>query len=104
MTQARRRGTDDSRCPGCGTHLLDQWVGDRAALRARVVLPPPEEPHPLTTARAQTKGDPNRLVWCLPRAPHTPPRLRWTGTHHPPDCPHQHLTDHLCNPAPSTLF
>ncbi|SCD41163.1 hypothetical protein GA0115251_106940 [Streptomyces sp. TverLS-915] len=105
MPRARTRGADTLRCPACGTRLLTQWVGHTAALHARVALPPPDEPHPLATAREEITGNPNRLVWCLPRNPYAPPRLRWTGARHPPDCPHQHLPDHNCPPAePSTLF
>ncbi|MGW0131932.1 hypothetical protein [Streptomyces sp. NPDC003299] len=96
----RKRGGADSRCPSCGAPLLVQWVGDTAALQARVDLPPAEEPRPYGSALAAST--PDDLVWCLPRQPHRAPRLRWTSRGHPPDCPHQHLTSHKC--PPTTLF
>jgi hypothetical protein len=94
----RTRGGADSRCPACGRPLLVQWVGDVAALQAVVTLHPPEEhlPYP-QAAQDQTAND---LVWCLPRLPHRAPRLRWTSSRHPPDCPHQHLTTHKCPTQP----
>lgn len=104
MTGAgRRRGGADSRCPSCGQPLLVQWVGDVAALKARVALPPAEAQLPYTEAlQGRTPDD---LVWCLPRSAFRPLRLRWTTGRHPPDCPHQHLTTHTCPPAdPTTLF
>jgi len=98
----RRQDRPDSRCPACGTPLLVQWVGDVAALKARVALPPPDEAHPYPPALAAST--PNSLVWCLPRQPFRPLRLRWTSRGHPPDCPHQHLLDHTCTAEPTTLF
>ncbi|KAF2774667.1 hypothetical protein [Streptomyces sp. OM5714] len=105
MAGARRNrgGTGASRCPGCGQPLLSQWVGDTAAIRATVTLPPADARLPYT--QALKNRTPNNLVWCLPRGPHRAPRLRWTHGRHPPDCPHQHLTAHTCPPAPpTTLF
>lgn len=97
MAGRTRGGT---RCTSCGRPLLVQWVGDHAALQARVTLPPAEARLPYPQAlRHRTPDD---LVWCLPRLPHRAPRLRWTGGRHPPDCPHQHLTTHKC--PPTTLF
>lgn len=90
----RGQGRNGSRCPACGLPLLVQWVGDVAALKARVTLPPPEAQLPYT--QALTDRTPDDLVWCLPRLPHRPLRLRWTGNRHPPNCPHQHLTSHKC--------
>jgi len=90
----RGQGRADSRCPACGQPLLTQWVGDVAALKARVTLPPPEAHLPYPQA-LQDRTD-NDLVWCLPRLPHRALRLRWTGNRHPPNCPHQHLTSHKC--------
>ena len=52
MAGARGRGRADSRCPACGAPLLVQWVGDTAALQARVALPPPDEPRPYGPAAA----------------------------------------------------
>lgn len=98
----RRRG-GDSRCPTCGQPVLIQWVGDTAALKASVDLPPPDEPRPYGPALAAST--PHDLVWCLPRQPYRALRLRWTHRRHPPDCPHQHLLTHHCPPAdPTTLF
>lgn len=100
--RASGKGGADSRCPSCSAPLLVQWVGHTAALQARVDLPPPHEHRPYGPAlQART---PHRLVWCLPRLPHRALRLRWTGSRHPPDCPHQHLLDHQCTSAPTTLF
>lgn len=96
----RGRGGADSRCPACGQPLLVQWVGDVAAIQARVTLPPADARLPYPQALADRT--PNDLVWCLPRQPHRPLRLRWTHGRHPPDCPHQHLTSHKC--PPTTLF
>jgi hypothetical protein len=103
MAGRRRGSTGATRCPSCGQPLLVQWVGDVAALKARVTLPPPEVRLPYTEALAERT--PHNLVWCLPRHPYRALRLRWTGPHHPPGCPHQHLTTHHCPPAePTTLF
>lgn len=96
----RGRGGADSRCSACGQPLLVQWVGDTAALHARVTLPAPDEHLPYGPAdKASTPDD---LVWCLPRLPHRALRLRWTTGRHPPDCPHQHLLTHKC--PTTTLF
>lgn len=100
MAGARGRGGANSRCSACGAPLLVQLVGDVAALKARVTLPPADEHLPYGPAKAAST--PDDLVWCLPRLPHRPPRLRWTSPRHPPDCPHQHLTTHQC--PPTTLF
>ncbi|MGX1116362.1 hypothetical protein RKD37_001725 [Streptomyces ambofaciens] len=105
MAGARRsRGgtATGTRCPGCGQPLLVQWVGDTAALKAVVDLPPADARLPY--AEALKGRTPNDLVWCLPRLPHRAPRLRWTHGRHPPDCPHQHLTTHRCSTEPTTLF
>ncbi|MFE9921602.1 hypothetical protein ACFYQA_08465 [Streptomyces sp. NPDC005774] len=98
----RRSGADTSRCPACGRPLLTQWVGDTAALRAAVTLPPADTRLPYTEALKHRT--PNNLVWCLPRRQYGPLRLRWTHNRHPPDCPHQHLTSHNCPPAASTTL
>jgi hypothetical protein len=96
----RGRGGADSRCSACGQPLLVQWVGDNAALQARVSLPPDTARLPYPQAHAGST--PDDLVWCLPRLAHRALRLRWTGPRHPPDCPHEHLTSHKC--PPTTLF
>jgi hypothetical protein len=98
----RRRGDGQQHCPACGMPLLVQWVGDVAALKATVTLPPPEAAHPYPEALANRT--PDDLVWCLPRQRFRPLRLRWTSNRHPPDCPHQHLTSHHCTAEPTTLF
>jgi hypothetical protein len=79
-----------------------QWVGDVAAIQARVTLPAPDAQLPYPTALAERT--PDDLVWCLPRQPYRPLRLRWTTGRRPPDCPHQHLTSHKCTAEPTTLF
>ncbi|MYR46766.1 hypothetical protein GTW67_33110 [Streptomyces sp. SID5910] len=98
MMAGRSRGGADSRCPGCGQPLLTQWVGDTAAVRATVTLPPADAQLPY--GEALKDRTPNDLVWCLPRLPYRAPRLRWTHGRHPPDCPHQHLTTHKCPRQP----
>lgn len=94
----RTRGGSPQRCPSCGLPLLTQWVGDTAALRATVTLPPEDTRLPYRTALADRT--PNDLVWCLPRQRFRPLRLRWTSRGHPPGCPHQHLTTHKCPTQP----
>jgi hypothetical protein len=97
-----KAGTGASRCPSCSAPLLVQWVGDVAALKARVALPPADARLPYREA-LKDRTD-NNLVWCLPRQRFRPLRLRWTTGRHPPDCPHQHLTTHHCTAEPTTLF
>lgn len=94
----RRRGDGQQHCTACGMPLLVQWVGDVAALKARVTLPPHDQPHPYSEALQDRT--PDDLIWCLPRLPHRALRLRWTNSRHPPDCPHQHLTSHKCPTQP----
>jgi hypothetical protein len=89
----RGRGQDEQ-CPACGMPLLTQWVGDVAAIKARVTLHPAEDRLPYPQALADRT--PDDLVWCLPRPRFGALRLRWTTGRHPPDCPHQHLTSHKC--------
>lgn len=100
--RASRKGDTGTRCPSCSAPLLVQWVGDVAALKARVTLPPAEAQLPYP--QALTDRTDNDLVWCLPRQRFRPLRLRWTSRRHPPDCPHQHLTAHQCTAEPTTLF
>ncbi|MGW1463873.1 hypothetical protein ACWCPT_05895 [Streptomyces sp. NPDC002308] len=87
-----------TRCPGCGTPLLAQWVGRVAALHVTTDM------RPLTPTEQTLLRTPNRLIWCLLRPAHGTPRLRWIDRWHPPNCPHPHVTEHHCNPAPTTLF
>lgn len=94
----RTRGGSPQRCPSCGAPLLVQWVGDVAAVQARVPLPPEDARLPYPQALAERT--PDDLVWCLPRLPFRALRLRWTGGRHPPNCPHQHLTTHKCPHQP----
>lgn len=96
--RASTPGSGNSRCPDCSAPLLVQWVGDKAALKARVTLPPRDARLPYRQALADRT--PDDLVWCLPRLPHRRLRLRWTDSRHPPDCPHQHLTGHKCPTQP----
>lgn len=99
MARPRATGAADSRCPSCGAHTLTQWVGDIAALHVTA------DPTPLTREQQTAVREPNRLIWCLRQRQHTTPRLTWTGSLHPADCPHEHLTEHRCSPAePTTLF
>ena len=92
------RTSGEHRCPSCRARVFTQLVGRTAALNVTADL------EPLTPAEQDQARTPNRLIWCLYRAgPHT--RLRWTGPHHPANCPHQHVTEHQCPPAePTTLF
>lgn len=93
--RASRTGGDDSRCRTCRAPILTQLVGRVAALNVTADLTP------LSPAQQAEVRTPNRLIWCLYRAgPHT--RLRWIGSYHPQDCPHQHVTEHQCPPV--TLF
>jgi hypothetical protein len=98
--RASGKGSSTSRCPACSAPVLTQWVGHVAAIKASVDLPPADEPRPYGPAAAAST--PHDLVWCLPRQRFRPLRLRWTGTRHPPDCPHQHLISHQC--PTTTLF
>lgn len=99
---AGRRQGSVCRCPACGVPLLVQWVGNVAALKARVALPQPDQRLPYPQALSNRTD--NDLVWCLPRQRFRPLRLRWTSHRHPADCPHQHLLDHQCTAEPTTLF
>jgi hypothetical protein len=95
----RTRGGAPTRCPSCGSRVVTQLVGDRAALKVTADLTPlsPSE-------QAKARG-PNRLIWCLHPTPSGPGRLVWLTPWHPPDCPHPHVADHQCPPAePTTLF
>ena len=93
-----RTSSSPQHCPACSAPTLTQLVGRVAALNITADLTP------LTAEQQAEVRTPNRLIWCLYRAgPHT--RLRWTGPHHPSDCPHQHVTEHRCPPQePTTLF
>lgn len=93
----RRNGGDDSRCRSCGAPTLRQTVGTAAALTVTADL------QPLTPQQQAETREPNRLIWCLVTIAGLPPRLRWTGPHHPRDCPHPHVTEHRC-PHAATLF
>jgi hypothetical protein len=97
---AGRASGSSTRCSSCSAPVLRQLVGHVAALDVTADLTP------LTPAEQAQVREPNRLIWCLYQAsPHTPPRLRWTGTGHPAGCPHPHVTEHRCPPAdPTTLF
>jgi hypothetical protein len=97
MAGRTRGGTGPRRCPSCGAPLLIQFVGQIAAVQARVDLPDPDQQRPYGPAVAAST--PDDLVWCLPRCPFGALRLRWTTGRHPPDCPHQHLTAHQCPPT-----
>ncbi|MEU2111852.1 hypothetical protein [Streptomyces sp. NPDC019507] len=99
MARSRTTGAADSRCPSCGAAVHRQWVGRVAALRITADLTPltPEQQHAVRT--------PNRLIWCLHQGgPYTPPQLRSISPFHRADCPHPHVTEHHCNPEPTTLF
>jgi len=98
----RTRGAAPTRCPSCGQPVLTHCVGHTAALRVSVDLLPPDTRRPYQPALAAST--PDDLVWCLPRLPHRAPRLRWTYSWHPPNCPHQHLLAHHCTTEPTTLF
>lgn len=88
-----------TRCPSCRARILTQLVGRTAALNVTADLTP------LTATQQAELREPNRLIWCLVTTPLGAPRLRWTGSLHPADCPHTHVTEHRCQPAePTTLF
>ncbi|MDJ0460633.1 hypothetical protein [Streptomyces sp. H27-C3] len=96
--RAARPRSDDSRCRTCRAPILTQLVGHRAALTVTADLTP------LTAEQQAAIREPNRLIWCLNTPKFGPPRLAWTGTWHPTDCPHPHVTEHRCNRQPTTLF
>ncbi|MCP3817809.1 hypothetical protein NLX86_06565 [Streptomyces sp. A3M-1-3] len=97
---SRQTSSSPQPCPACSAPTLTQLVGRTAALNITADLTP------LTPEQQAEARTPNRLIWCLYQAgPHNPPRLRWTGHHHPPNCPHPHVTEHHCRPAEqSALF
>ncbi|MFD6415965.1 hypothetical protein [Streptomyces sp. NPDC060194] len=98
---ARRSGSADSRCPTCRAPVIRQWTTGVAALQVTVDA----TPQPLTREQQATARGPNSLIWCLHQPQIGPPRIRWTGRWHPPDCPHPHVAQHRCKPAePTTLF
>lgn len=98
MARPGSTGAADSRCPRCRAPILRQWVGQVAALHVVADL------RPLTPSEQAAVREPNRLIWCLRGGEHTARRLTWTGLGHPAACPHPHVTEHRCNPEPSTLF
>ena len=94
------RTSDEHRCQSCRAHVLTQLVGRVAALNVTADLTP------LTAEQQAEARTPNRLIWCLVTTALGARRLRWTGQHHPTDCPHQHVSEHQC-PGPtrqSALF
>lgn len=94
-----RPGSNGTRCPRCRAPILRQLVGAVAALTVTADLAP------LSPSEQATVREPNRLIWCLRQASeHTASRLTWTGRNHPATCPHPHVTEHRCNPEPTTLF
>ncbi|APY88209.1 hypothetical protein DCW30_05680 [Streptomyces alfalfae] len=86
------------RCPACRAPTLRQLVGNRAALTVTADLTP------LTPEQQNAVREPNRLIWCLRTNQLGIRRLVWLDAWHPPDCPHDHVTDHICPPDPTTLF
>lgn len=94
--RTRRPGTTD-RCPGCGAPVIRQLVD---------VLNVTADAEPIPPGTDADHRGPDRLIWCLPPARWSTPRLRWIyRSTHPKDCPHPHHPDHQC-PArqPGTLF
>ncbi|MFE6408192.1 hypothetical protein ACFVOR_14800 [Streptomyces sp. NPDC057837] len=100
MAGRTRGGAPTRRCPSCGTPVITQLVGNRAALNVTADLTP------LTPDQQRELREPNRLIWCLRTNSLGHQRLLWLDPWHPPDCPHgDHVADHRCPPAePSTLF
>lgn len=97
---SRMRGGGPQRCPSCGTPVVKQLVGERAALNVVADLTP------LTPTEQDEAREPNRLIWCLRTNQFGHQRLLWLDPWHPPDCTRgEHVADHRCPPAePTTLF
>lgn len=99
MTARPRGGTPSRRCPACRAPIHREVVGHRAALTVTTDLTP------LTPAEQAELRASDRLIWCLRTNQLGIHRLVWLTAWHPPDCPHPHVTDHICPPAdPTTLF
>lgn len=100
MAGRTRGGAPTRCCPSCGTPVITQLVGNRAALNVTADLTP------LTPEQQRQLREPNRLIWCLRTNSLGHRRLVWLDPWHPPDCPHgDHVAEHRCPPAePSTLF
>jgi hypothetical protein len=96
----RPRGGADSRrsaagaraCERCGTPVITQLVGHRAALKATADA----EPIPLDQALALR--EPNRLAWCLAPLRSGGAELRWLHTAGA-RCGLEHVIDHRCPPG-----
>lgn len=86
---SRTRGGAPTRCPSCGTQVLTQWVGDRAALKVTADV------EPITAEQAAVLQEPNRLVWCLVTLRGGLLELRW---HCQTDCAHGAVIEHRCPP------
>ncbi|MFB6875700.1 hypothetical protein [Streptomyces sp. NPDC056323] len=84
-------GARRTSCPRCGSPVLRQLVGRRAALDVTA------DDTRYTAAAAEALREPNRLDWCLRTTKHGPD-LRWADCHHhAATCRHEHVVDHQCN-------
>lgn len=87
-------GARRARCPRCGSPVLRQLVGRRAALDVTADV------GELTAAAAEALRHPNRLHWCL-RQTRDGPDMRWADCRRRPEpCPHPHVIDHECTGPP----
>ncbi|MFE9125069.1 hypothetical protein ACFYOF_06535 [Streptomyces sp. NPDC007148] len=98
--RARGGAAPQQRCPSCGSPVINELVGQWAALNVIADLTP------LTPEQQEQLREPNRLIWCLRTNSLGHKRLFWVESWHPPDCrTGAHVADHLCPPAaPTTLF
>ncbi|RPK74489.1 hypothetical protein [Streptomyces sp. ADI95-17] len=89
-------GARRTRCPRCGSPVLRQLVGRRAALDVAA------DDTRYTAAAAEALREPNRLDWCL-RQTRDGLDLRWAECHRRSSpCPHEHVIDHQCTAPPAS--
>ena len=97
MTGARpQKGADSRRhaagprpCAHCGTRVLTQLVGQRAALHVTT------DAEPIPYEQAMALREPNRLVWCLAIRRSGERELLWRCR---TDCGHGAVIEHRCPP------
>lgn len=89
MRRSRSFGAAATRCPGCGTRLLTQWVGRVAALNARC------DAAPITTEQETALRTRDRLTWCLVTGRWRNAELRWRCR---TACGHERVIEHRCPP------
>ncbi|WP_329336167.1 hypothetical protein OG252_13300 [Streptomyces sp. NBC_01352] len=83
----KQRGAHPWECERCGTAVLKQLVGRRAALNVTA------DAEPVTRERAAALVEPNRLAWCLVRLRNGSPDLRWRCRN---ECGHAVAIEHRC--------